>query len=50
MIPAGGEVTVAAALLHVMSPQQEKLLVTVMPHAFIPLTRTRKVSHICYNF
>lgn len=48
MIPAGGEVTVAAALLHVVSPQQEKLLITVMPHTFIPLTRTRKVSCICY--
>lgn len=38
MIPTGQEVTVAATLLHVFRPQQEELLVTVVPHTFIPLT------------
>lgn len=51
MIPTGREVTVAVALLHVVSPQQEELLVTVVPHSFIPLTKSenyiRSVNFTC---
>lgn len=42
MIPTGRKVTVAVALLHVVIPQQEELLVTVVPHPFIPLTISEK--------
>lgn len=38
VLPAGGEITVTAALLHVMSPHQVDLLVTVATHAFVSLS------------
>lgn len=47
MIPTGREVTVAAGLLQVMTPQQEELLVTVVPHTFVALKKIRKVSQVC---
>lgn len=37
MLPAGGEITVTGALLHVMSPHQVDLLVTVATHALVSL-------------
>lgn len=38
VLPAGGEVAEAAALLHVVSPHQvELLLVAVSPNALVPL-------------
>lgn len=42
VIPAGRRVTVAAALFHVVSPQQEELLITVVSHTLIPLTASEK--------
>lgn len=54
MIPTGRKLTVAVALLHVVSPQQEELLVTVVPHSFIPLTisekHVRPVNFFLFSF
>lgn len=40
-----GQITVAAALLHVMSPHQVKFLVTVPPHTLVSLN-THTTSHL----